>query len=84
VIHVDNCPAHKSTASGNWEEKHAMVSMLHPPYSPSFAPSDSYLVPMVKRKLESIHAVDDSDPSERLQEVLKDIAHAQLSRGFQT
>jgi hypothetical protein len=64
-------------------EEYDMIHMPHPPYSPDLAPSDFYLFPMVKQKLESIQMVE-NDLFRRLQEILEDIAREELNRVFQT
>jgi hypothetical protein len=54
VIHLDNCSVETSRASTDWLEEHGMRCMSHPPYLHGLAPSDFYLFPTVKEKLERI------------------------------
>jgi hypothetical protein len=62
--------------------QHQMSQMLPPPYFRNFAPSDFYLFPMVKNRLERIHTVDEHDLFETLLEVLQVIPVDELERVF--
>jgi transposase InsO family protein len=59
VIHLDNCSVHMSRASTEWLEEHGMRRMSSRPYSPDLAPSDFYLFPTIKEKLERIQVADE-------------------------
>jgi hypothetical protein len=52
LIHLDNCSVHTSRASTDWLEEHDMHRMPQPLYSYDLVPSDFYLFPTVKEKLE--------------------------------
>jgi hypothetical protein len=56
--------------------------MPQPSYSPDFAPSDFYLFPTVKDRLERTHTVDGDDLFEQLFEILRAIAVDELERVF--
>jgi hypothetical protein len=59
VIHFDSCSVHTSRVSTDWLEEHNILRMPHQPYSPDLAPSDFYLFPTVKEKLERIQLADE-------------------------
>jgi histone-lysine N-methyltransferase SETMAR len=43
TVHGDNARPHKTTVSQHVMAGNAMVVVVHPPYSPTLAPSDFYL-----------------------------------------
>jgi hypothetical protein len=59
VVHLDNCSVHISRVSIDCLEEHNILHIPHSPYSPDLAPSDFYLFPTVKEKLERIQLVDE-------------------------
>jgi hypothetical protein len=59
VIHLDNCSVHTSRASIEWVKEHNMRCMPQPLYSPDLAPTDFYLFPTVKEKLEQTRVADE-------------------------
>jgi transposase len=83
VIHLDNCSIHTNRASRDWLEEHDMCRMPQPPYSPDLAPSDFYLFPTVKEKLERTQVADESQFLESLQAILRGIDREELNRVFQ-
>jgi hypothetical protein len=83
VVHLDNCSVHTSRASRDWLEEHDMRRMPQSPYSPDLAPSDFYLFPTVKEKLERIQVVDENQFSKSLQAILRGIDREELNRVFQ-
>jgi histone-lysine N-methyltransferase SETMAR len=52
TLHLDNCSVHRSRMAENFVEQNRMESMPHRPYSPDFAPSDFFLFPLVKKRLD--------------------------------
>jgi hypothetical protein len=58
IIHLDNRSVCTGQTSKAWLEKHSIRRMPHPSYSPDLAPSDFYLFPTVKAKLEWIQVAD--------------------------
>jgi hypothetical protein len=60
MIHLDHFSIHTSRTSTDWLEEHNIVRMPHPSYWPNLFPSDFYLSPIVKEKLERSH-LDDED-----------------------
>jgi histone-lysine N-methyltransferase SETMAR len=83
-VHIDNCSVHTRKGSAHWLEEHGMFHMPYPPYSPDLAPSDFYLFPIVKQKLESIQVIDDDELFDRSQELLAGIDQEELNRAFRT
>jgi hypothetical protein len=69
VIHFANCSVHLCQASTDWLEEHGMRSMPQPPYSPDLAPSDFYLFPAVKEKIERTQVADEDQFFEFLQAI---------------
>jgi histone-lysine N-methyltransferase SETMAR len=59
VVHFDSCSVHTSRVSTDWLEEHSIRRISHPPYSSDLAPSDLYLFPTVKEKLERIQLADE-------------------------
>jgi hypothetical protein len=57
--------------------------MPHPLYSPDLAPSDFYLFPTVKERLERAHVADEDEFFESLQGILRGIDQEELNRMFQ-
>jgi hypothetical protein len=84
VVHLDIYSAHTSQASRDWLEEHDMRRMPQPPYSPDLAPSDFYLFPTVKEKLERTQVADEDQFFESLQAILRGIDREKLKRVFQT
>jgi histone-lysine N-methyltransferase SETMAR len=82
VIHLDNCSVHTSRVSTEWLEEHDMRRMPQPPYSPDLVPSDFYLFPTVKERLERIQLADEDQFFESLQEILNDLDHEELNTVF--
>jgi hypothetical protein len=66
MIHGDNCLVRTSTASAHWFEEHGMFCMPCPLYLPDLAPSDFYLFPTVKQKIESFQVIDNDELFDRL------------------
>jgi transposase len=71
VVHMDNCSIHTSGAAQRFISEHQMSRMPLPFHSPDLAPSDFYLFPTVKNRLERIHRVDGNDLFEQLLEILR-------------
>jgi transposase len=82
VVHLDNCSIHTSRVSTKWLEEHDMRRMPQPPYSPDLAPSDFYLFPTVKERLERIQLADEDQFFESLQEILNGLGHEELNAVF--
>jgi hypothetical protein len=59
-----------------------MRRMPQPPYSPDLAPSDFYLFPTVKERLEGIQLADEDQFFESLQEILNGLDHEELNAIF--
>jgi hypothetical protein len=57
--------------------------MPDPPYSPDLAPTDFYLFPIVKEKLERVQVADEEKFSGCLRKVLRDIDRQELNTVFQ-
>jgi hypothetical protein len=60
-----------------------MLRMPQPPYSPDLAPSDFYLFPTVKKKLERTQMADEDQFFESLEAILRGIDQEELNRVFQ-
>jgi hypothetical protein len=60
-----------------------MRRMPQPPYSSDLAPSDFYLFPTVKEKLERTQVADEDHFFESLQAILRRIDQEELNRVFQ-
>jgi histone-lysine N-methyltransferase SETMAR len=82
VVPLGNCSAHMSRVSTEWLEEHGMHCMPQPPYSPGLAPSDFYLFPTTKEKLERTQVADEDQFFESLQEILRRIDQEELNRYF--
>jgi hypothetical protein len=82
VIHLDNCSIQTSRVSTDWLEEHSILRMSHSLYSPDLAPSDFYLFPTVKEKLERIQLADEDQLFECLQEILRDLDQQELNTVF--
>jgi hypothetical protein len=59
-----------------------MRRMPQPPYSPDLAPSDFYLFPTVKEKLERTQLDDEDQFFESLEAILRGIDQEELNRVF--
>jgi hypothetical protein len=59
VVHLDTCSVHTSRVSADWHEEYKILRMPYPPYSVDLAPSEFYLFPTVKEKLERIQLADE-------------------------
>jgi len=57
----DNAPAHTSAVATSAVAECGYELLLHPPYSPDLAPSDSYLFPVLKEHLSGTHFSSDND-----------------------
>jgi hypothetical protein len=71
VIHVDNCLIHTSRVSTEWLNQHNIVRMPQSPYSSDLAPSDFYLFPTVKERLQHIALRDEDQLFQCLIEILE-------------
>jgi crotonobetainyl-CoA:carnitine CoA-transferase CaiB-like acyl-CoA transferase len=80
VVHMDNCSIHMCGATQRFMSEHQMSRMPQPPHSPDLAPSDFYLFPTAKNRLERIHTVDGDDLFEQLLEILQAIPVDELER----
>jgi hypothetical protein len=60
-----------------------MRRMPEPPYSPELAPSDFYLFPTGKEKLERIQVADEEEFFESIQAILRGMDQGELNRVFQ-
>jgi hypothetical protein len=83
MTHLDNCSVHTSRASTEWLEERDMRRMPQPPYSPDLTPSDFYLFPTVKEKLERTQVADEEQFLESLRAILRGIDQEELNRVFQ-
>jgi transposase len=83
VIHLDNCSVHTSPALKDCLEEHDIRRMPQSPYSPDLAPSDFYLFPTVKEKLERTQVANEDQFCESLQAILRGIDREELNRVFQ-
>jgi hypothetical protein len=54
----------------NFTERNGMESMPHPPYSPDLAPSDFFLFPLVKKRLDQFECEDPDDFLGAITEIL--------------
>jgi hypothetical protein len=50
-LHLDNCRVHFSKVAEQFFEANDILRILHPPYSPDFAPSDFWLFGRIKTAL---------------------------------
>ncbi|CAK9824002.1 Mariner Mos1 transposase [Anthophora retusa] len=50
-LHHDNAPCHTALLVREWQAKHNLVTLPHPPYSPDLAPPDFFLFPRLKRQM---------------------------------
>jgi hypothetical protein len=82
VLHVDNCSIHTSRVSTEWLNQHNTVHMAQPLYSPDLAPSDFYLFPTVKEKLQHIALRDEDQFFECLIEISAGLDHTELNQVF--
>jgi hypothetical protein len=83
AIHFENCSVHTRRASREWLEEHDILRMPQPPYSPVLSPSDFYLFPTMKEKLERTKVADKDQFFESLQAIERDIDQAELNTVFQ-
>jgi histone-lysine N-methyltransferase SETMAR len=83
VIHLDNCSIHTSRASREWLKEHDMLRIPQPPYSLDLAPSDFYLFPIVKERLERTQVAEKDQFFESLQGILRSIDQGELNKLFQ-
>jgi len=54
LLHHDNAPSHTAVLHHQFMAKNKMAVIPHPPYSPDLAPSDFFLLPKMKLKLEGL------------------------------
>jgi hypothetical protein len=80
TLHLENCSIYMSEAIEVDINRHNMIWLKHPPYSPNLAPSDCYLFQTVKEKLKNIQMVDERDLFCRLQELLNGTCHQELDK----
>ncbi|KOC62943.1 Putative uncharacterized protein FLJ37770, partial [Habropoda laboriosa] len=50
-LHHDNAPCHTALLVQEWQAKHNLLTLPHPPYSPDLAPPDFFLFPRLKRQM---------------------------------
>jgi transposase len=67
----------------NFMEQNGMESMPDPPYSPHLAPSDFFLFPLVKKRLDQFECDNRDDLLEAITEILGSIQVDDLYRVFQ-
>jgi histone-lysine N-methyltransferase SETMAR len=82
VAHMDSFSIHTSGTTQRFMPEHQMPRTPQPPYSPDLAPSDFYVFPIVKDRLERFHMVDDDELFEQLLEILQAVAIDELKRVF--
>jgi hypothetical protein len=83
VVDFDNCSLHTSRVSTEGFEEHNILRTPHPPYSSNQAPSDFYLFPTVKEKLERIQLADEEQFFECVQGILRSLDQQELNLVFQ-
>jgi hypothetical protein len=83
VVHFGSCSVQTSRVSTDWLEENNILRMPHTPYSPDMAPSDLYLFPTVKEKLECIQLADEDQFFECVQGVLRGLDQQELNIIFQ-
>jgi hypothetical protein len=64
-------------------EQNGMQSMPHPQYSPDLAPSDFFLFPLIKNRLDQFECDDTDALFEAVSEILGTLQTADLRRVFQ-
>ena len=83
TLHLDNCSIHRSRVTKDFMEQNGMESMPHPPYSPDLAPSDFFLFPLIKNRLDQFECNDPDDLFEAISEILGTLQTDDLRRVFQ-
>jgi hypothetical protein len=58
-VHLDNYSVHGIVTTESFMKTQNIISMPHPPYSPDLEPSDVYLSPAAKEKLEHSSITDE-------------------------
>jgi hypothetical protein len=84
TVHLDNCSIRTSGTSEVFMTEHHMIRLKHPPDSPELAPSDFYLFPTIKERLNDIQMIDEEDLFYRLRELLNEIPVRELRKVFDT
>jgi len=51
ILHHDNAPAHRAVTTNEFLEKHNILSLPHPSYSPDLAPCNFFLFPQLKKTM---------------------------------
>jgi hypothetical protein len=67
----------------NFIEQHGMESMPHSPYSADMAPSDFFLFPLVKKRLDQFEYDDLDDLLQAITEIVSTLQADNLDRVFQ-
>jgi transposase len=83
ILHLDNCSVYRSRMAENFMEQNGIESMLHPPYSPDLAPSNFFLFPLVKKRLDQFECDNRDDLLEAITEILGSLQSNDLYRVFQ-
>jgi histone-lysine N-methyltransferase SETMAR len=83
TLHLDKCSIHRSRVTKDCMEQNGMESMPHRPYSPELGPSDFFLFPLIKNRLDQFECDDPDGLFEAVSEILGTIQTDDLRRVFQ-
>ena len=78
-FHQDNAPVHNSILVTDYFTKMGIKTVLHPPYSPDFAPCDFWLFP----QLRGCHYETLEEMKEAVTKVIDTLTQEDFHRAFQ-
>jgi histone-lysine N-methyltransferase SETMAR len=81
--HHENAPAHSALSVGELLAKNSMILVPHPPYSPDFAPYDSFLSPKLKMALKGMRFNDFTMIQEKSRDALAQFQTADFRKYFE-
>ena len=84
IIHMDNCPVHKSNASSQFLSQNGFFVAPHPPYSPDLAPSDFFLFGYLKEPNFSLEFKDAYEVKKWIEQKFRDIPKSLLKTVFES
>ena len=82
IIHMDNCPVHKSKMTQSYISSHGLYMPRHPPYSPDISPCDFFLFGYLKSKIIGKTFATKEDLISWIEEQISEIPKSVLEKVF--
>jgi histone-lysine N-methyltransferase SETMAR len=82
LIHFDNARPHVSKRTSEFIKSKRFTKLPHPPFSPDLAPTDFYLLGLVKERLKKQGLVTSGSLEDQIWSILKTISKEELKRVF--